>query len=60
MSEPPPFDPDSPVHQGDIRAFTRRRTPLKRYLGPALAAAAITLVLMLLLAWIATFVVSGI
>lgn len=59
MSDPQtPFDPESPVPLGDLRPFTRRRAPLRRYLWPALAAAAITLGFMLLLGWIASAVVN--
>jgi hypothetical protein len=54
----PPFDPDSPVPLGDLKPFTRRRPPLKRYAWPAVAAAAITLGFMLLLGWIASQVIS--
>ena len=59
MSGPePPFDPESPVPLGDLKPFTRRRSPLKRYLWPAVAAAAITVGFMLLLGWIASMVVN--
>jgi len=54
----PPPDPDSPVPLGDLKPFTRRRAPLKRYLWPAAAALAITLGFMLLIGWIASAVVA--
>ena len=57
MSEPP-FDPDSPVPLGDLKPFTRRRAPLKRYLWPAVAAVAITVGFVLLLGWIASVVMA--
>ena len=60
MSEPPPFDPDSTAPQGDLKAFTRRKAPVKRYLGPAIAAAIITLGFLLLLGWIAALVINRI
>ena len=58
MSEPPPFDPESTVHQGDVRAFTRRKAPMKRYLWPALAGIAITALFILLVGWIGAHAVG--
>ena len=54
----PPFDPESPVPLGDLKPFTRRRAPLKRYLWPAVGAAVIIVGFMLLLGWIASVVVN--
>ena len=58
MTEPPPFDPEATTHQGDLRAFTRRKAPLKRYLWPALAALAITAAFVVLIGWIGAHAVG--